>query len=321
MNAHRQVMIGILLSLTTALGWGVLPIAMKDVLLVMEPMTIVWYRFLSAAIGLGLILAYKKRLPRWQVCISRPWRWLIALATLGLAGNFVLYSSSLQYLTPTTMQVLAQLSPMGMLFASVLFLKETLRPSQLVGAILLLLGMFCFFNTGLIEIFTRLTQYTIGVILGVIAAAVWIVYGLAQKLLLQKMASQQILFLIYLLCAIVLSLFAKPQQLLLLNHWQLACLAFCCVNTLISYGALVEAMARWQAAQVSAIVTTTPLFTLLISDMLALIWPSLFHFATLNLLGYIGAIMVVLGAMFSAVGHYWWPRRRQVLSHKVEPQQ
>lgn len=39
--------------------WGALPIAMKQVLEVMEPSTIVFYR-LMASIGLGAILAVKK---------------------------------------------------------------------------------------------------------------------------------------------------------------------------------------------------------------------------------------------------------------------
>ncbi|NUM03007.1 EamA family transporter, partial [Escherichia coli] len=45
-RAHQQAGIGILLALTTAICWGALPIAMKQVLEVMEPPTIVFYRFL-----------------------------------------------------------------------------------------------------------------------------------------------------------------------------------------------------------------------------------------------------------------------------------
>ncbi len=53
----QQAGIGILLALTTAMCWGALPIAMKQVLEVMEPPTVVFYRFLMASIGLGTILA------------------------------------------------------------------------------------------------------------------------------------------------------------------------------------------------------------------------------------------------------------------------
>jgi drug/metabolite transporter (DMT)-like permease len=49
----QQAGIGIILALTTAMCWGALPIAMKQVLEVMEPPTVVFYRFLMASIGLG----------------------------------------------------------------------------------------------------------------------------------------------------------------------------------------------------------------------------------------------------------------------------
>ncbi len=43
------------------------------------------------------------------------------------------------------------------------------------------------------------------------------------------------------------------------------------LNSAVGYGALAEAMARWQAAQVSALIALTPLFTLLFSDFYQ--WP------------------------------------------------
>ncbi|WP_130943543.1 DMT family transporter, partial [Klebsiella quasipneumoniae] len=154
--------------------------------------------------------------------------------------------------------------------------------------------------TSPIEIFTRLTDYTWGVIFGVAAAAVWVSYGVAQKVLLRRLASQQILFLLYTLCTIALLPLATLSQVLALSHWQLACLIVCGLNTLVGYGALAEAMARWQAAQVSALITLTPLFTLLFSDLLSLAWPDVFARPMLNLLGYLGAFVVVAGAMYSA---------------------
>lgn len=86
---------------------------------------------------------------------------------------------------------------------------------------------------------------------------------------------------------------------------------FCGLNTLVGYGALAEAMARWQAAQVSALITLTPLFTLLFSDLLSLAWPDVFARPLLNLMGYLGAFVVVAGAMYSAVGHRLWGRWRK----------
>ncbi|RKQ39298.1 DMT family transporter [Enterobacter sp. R1(2018)] len=304
----QQAGIGILLALTTAVCWGALPIAMKQVLTVMEPPTVVFYRFLMASIGLGSILALRGKLPAMRIFRKPRWLVLLAIATGGLFGNFLLFSSSLQYLSPTASQVIGQLSPVGMMVASVVVLKEKMRGTQVVGAIMLLCGLVMFFNTSLIEIFTRLTDYTLGVIFGVLAATVWVTYGVAQKVLLRRLASQQILFLLYTLCTIALLPLAQPKMILQLSGWQLACLIFCGLNTLIGYGALAEAMARWQAAQVSAIITLTPLFTLLFSDLLALAWPDFFAMPLLNLVGYAGAFVVVAGAMYSAIGHRLWGR-------------
>lgn len=198
---------------------------MKQVLEVMEPPTIVFYRFLMASIGLGAILAVKKRLPPLRVFRKPRWLILLAVATAGLFGNFILFSSSLQYLSPTASQVIGQLSPVGMMVASVFILKEKMRSTQVVGALMLLSGLVMF----LTPVWSRYLQsspITPGVIFGVGAATVWVSYGVAQKVLLRRLASPQILFLLYTLCTIALFPLAKPRVIAQLSHWQLACLIF-----------------------------------------------------------------------------------------------
>ncbi|QKJ85479.1 DMT family transporter [Paramixta manurensis] len=307
----QQAGAGIALALVTAMCWGSLPIAMKQVLTTMDPFTVVFYRFLLAGLGLLLILSLKRQLPPRRIFTRPRWLLMVVVATAGLLGNFVLFSSSLRYLSPTASQVIGQLAPPGMMIASVFILKEKMRPTQIVGALMLMCGLVMFFNTSLLEIFTRLTDYTLGVIFGVGAASVWVIYGVAQKVLLRRLASQQILFLLYTLCTLTLLPLATPGLITQLTGWQLACLLYCGLNTLVGYGALAEAYARWQAAQVSALVTLTPLFTLLFSELLSLGWPDFFAVPILNLLGYIGAVVVVAGAMFSAIGHRLWPRRTE----------
>lgn len=194
----------------------------------------VWYRFLMAGMGLLLLLAPRRQLPPLRLFFR--WRWLIllAVATAGLLGNFVFFGTSLQYLNPSASQVIGQLSPVGMMLASVVILKERMRITQLIG------GLLMFFNSSLREIFTRLTANTLGVIFGCCAAMVWVSYGVAQKVLLRRLASQQILLLLYILCTIALTVVAKPLTLLQLTGGQLACLLFCGLNTLVGYGALAD---------------------------------------------------------------------------------
>lgn len=307
----QSVAIGFTLALITAIMWGIVPIAMKQILTDMRPNTLVWFRFVMSTIGLGMILAWRRQLPSLTLFRKRRWLIVLLIGAVGLGGNFLFFSSALQFLTPTASQVIAQLSPVGMMLASVLILKERMRPTQVIGAITLIFGLLLFFNTNLVEIFTQRTDFTKGIILGASAAGVWVSYGVAQKILLRRLGSQQILLLLYALCTLFIFPFASLNEVLNLNSWQLICLAFCGLNTVVAYGALAEAMARWQAAQVSAILTFTPLFTLLFSDLFSFLWPDLFVFQVLNTVGYIGALMVVSGAMCSAIGHRWWPKKKE----------
>ncbi|MCG7584614.1 DMT family transporter [Photobacterium sp. OFAV2-7] len=293
---------GILLALTTAFFWGALPIAMKQAVEVMEPFTIVWYRFVTASLGLGLWLYWRRQLPQVRALGIAGYGTLL-LASIGLAGNFVLFNSALEYLNPPVVQVIIQLAPVILLLSSVWLFKEKLGVHQVIGVSCLMFGLLLFFNERLVELFTSFTGYTLGVVLAVLAALVWVVYGLAQKVMLRQFSSPQILLMIYLICALMLTPLAVPEQILLMDQRQLGMLMFCCINTLVGYGAFAEAMARWQASQVSAVITLAPLFTIIFVDLASLVWPQYFAAAALNVMGYVGAIVVVSGAMFCAIGH------------------
>ena len=88
---HQNHVAGFLLSLTAAALWGVLPIALKELLAGMDAATVVWYRFLVAAVVLGIWLAARKSLPPiLQVAVKE--RWLLFIAALGLCGNYYFFS-------------------------------------------------------------------------------------------------------------------------------------------------------------------------------------------------------------------------------------
>ncbi|KJG19592.1 membrane protein [Photobacterium iliopiscarium] len=298
----RSPMIGFFLAMTTAVFWGALPIAMKQAVEVMDPFTIVWYRFIVAAFGLGLFLMWRKKLPIISN-LGRMGCMVLIIGSLGLAGNFVLYNSSLKYLNSHVVQVLIQLAPVMLLVSSAWVFKEKLGRHQVVGVIALIGGLILFFNERLIELFTSFSGYTVGVSLAVTAALVWVVYGLAQKWLLRQFSSAQILLMIYVICAVILTPMAQPQQIFAMDNRQLGMLLFCCINTLVGYGAFAEAMSRWQASQVSAVITLAPLFTILFVDLASLAWPQYVTTASLNIWGYLGAIVVVGGAVCCAIGH------------------
>ena len=62
----QQPMLGFLFALITAMAWGSLPIALKQVVSAMNVETIVWYRFIVPVLFYFYSLATKKHCPTHQ---------------------------------------------------------------------------------------------------------------------------------------------------------------------------------------------------------------------------------------------------------------
>lgn len=321
MIKRQNVKAGFLLAMLTAIMWGIIPIAMKYALAVIDPYTVVWYRFTISALGLTIWLAYKKQFPNFSIFKRRRRIIMLMIAGFGLLGNFILFAAGVQYLSATTSQVVAQLGIILFMISCAFVFKERLRPSQIIGIMILIMGLILFFNKNIIDLFVNMSEYSLGVWLTVFASISWTLYALTQKVLLKKLRAEQLLWLIYLICSIFILPIASPTKIFNANAGQIFALIFCGLNTIIAYGALVAAMERWQAAQVSAITTLTPLFALIFSDLFALLWPESFSIQYLNILGYIGAFTVVCGAMFATIGHHVWHHRKGILFNRKKGEQ
>ncbi|MDF7666690.1 DMT family transporter [Orbaceae bacterium ESL0727] len=306
MIKQQNVKLGFALAMLTAVMWGAVPIAMKYALGVLDPYTLAWSRLSMSAICLTFWLIYKKQMPNLTIFKKRRRFIILMIAGFGLLGNFALFSCAMQYLSATTAQIVGQTGIVIFMLSGAVIFKERLRPTQIIGILVLVVGLVLFFNKNLGDLFSHYLTYGIGVWLGLMAAISWACYALAQKVLLKKLHAVQLLWLLYLISAIFLLPLATPSEFANVNFTQLLAILFCGLNTVIAYGALVVAMEQWQAAQVSAITTLTPLFSLIFSDLFALIWPENFTMQYLNILGYIGAVSVVGGAMFATIGHYIW---------------
>lgn len=303
----QQPVLGFLFALITAMAWGSLPVALKQVLSSMSVQTIVWYRFVTASLVLFILLVYKNKLP--QIAKLGYYGWLVVVGVIGLAGNFFLFNSSLNYIEPSVAQIFIHVSSFGMLICGIFVFKEKLGMHQKIGLVLLLIGLGLFFNDRL-DIFTGLNAYSTGVLISISASLVWVAYGMAQKLMLRKFSSQQILLMIYLGCALVFTPFAEFSQVENLTPFALGCFIYCCLNTLFGYGAYAEALNRWDVSKVSVVITLVPLFTILFAHIAHYIDPTDFTAPELNTISYIGAFIVVCGAILSAIGHKLFPARQ-----------
>ncbi|MBD0683596.1 EamA family transporter [Pseudomonas sp. PSB18] len=292
---------GLFLALLTALLWGILPIKLKQVLQVMDPVTVTWFRLLVSGGLLFIYLSATRRLPSHKVLGPRG-GWLVAMAVLGLVGNYVLYLMGLNRLSPGTAQLVVQMGPILLLVASLFVFKERFSLGQGIGLLVLLIGFALFFNQRLAELLTSLSEYTAGVLMVLLASAVWTFYALGQKQLLTVWNSLQVMMVIYLFCALLLTPWVHPLEALQLSPLQGWLLFACCLNTLIAYGAFAEALAHWEASRVSATLAITPLVTFAAVAVAAWWWPDYVHAEQINLLGYGGAVLVVVGSALVALG-------------------
>ncbi|MBP0943010.1 DMT family transporter [Pseudomonas alliivorans] len=292
---------GLCLALLTALLWGILPVKLKQVLQAMDPVTVTWFRLLVSGSLLFVWLASVKRLPSFRL-LGRKGKVLVVLAVLGLVGNYMLYLVGLRMLSPGTTQLLIQIGPILLLISSIFLFKERFSLGQGIGLAILLIGFGLFFNQRLVELLTSLGDYTLGVLIVIMASVVWTFYGLSQKQLLTVWNSLQVMMVIYLFCALLITPWAHPAEALQLSPLQGWLLLACCLNTLVAYGAFAEALAHWEASRVSATLALTPLITLASVAIAAWLWPTYVQAEEINALGYGGALLVVLGSALTALG-------------------
>jgi drug/metabolite transporter (DMT)-like permease len=292
--------LGLALALTTAVCWGLLPIALKVTLAGMDAWTLTWYRFATSAVALGLFLAWRGRLPLKAPLTRRGW-WLYLVALLCLLANYVGYLVSLELTSPTVAQVLIQLAPVLLLFGGLLVFRESFAPLQWVGFAVLVAGLGVFFHDRLAEVFAIETRLGLGVAIMVFAALSWAVYALAQKQLLTQLASEQVLFLVYAGAVPLLLPPAHLAQVQALDGLQLGMLAFCCANTVVAYGCFAEALEHWEVSRVSAVVTLAPIVTVLGVHAAARLWPAAAPAETLTAWNLVGAALVVGGSMTTAL--------------------
>jgi drug/metabolite transporter (DMT)-like permease len=95
---------------------------------------------------------------------------------------------------------------------------------------------------------------------------------------------------------------AHPGQVLALDPLQFWMLAFCCANTVVAYGCFAEALEHWEVSRVSAVVTVAPLVTLAGMHAASNLWPGSLAAEGLSWLSVGGALLVVTGAMTTAIG-------------------
>jgi drug/metabolite transporter (DMT)-like permease len=272
------------------------PIALTVVLKKIDPYTINWFQFTIAFILSGGYLVYQQKLPEVSKLRSGA-GYLWAIAILGLTGNYLFFVMGLQSTSPSHAEVLIQLAGVFFSLGAMIVFKERYTRTQWLGLGIIVCGFIGFFSEQLKVLFADADRYIGGSIMLVLAGLTWAFYALAQKQLLAKIDSAQIMWVIYGVCGIffgILSNFGSLSQLGLIE-WMM--LIFCGLNTVVAYGCFAESLQHWEVSKVSAIIALAPIFTIGSMSMITWLSPGLVTPEKLTPISLIGAILIIVGSM------------------------
>ena len=287
--------LGLMLALLTTTLWGSLPVALKTLLATMSPLSVTWYRYAISALLLTAFLRWRGgRLPIPPDL--RKLAPLLAVAAIGFTGNNILFLAGLNRVGPSASQVVIQLAPVLLIVAGVVVFHEPFSFRQWLGVAVLLGGMALFFHRGVAAAIA-----SPGVLLIVLAAALWAGYAMAQKQLLRNLPSLTVLWTAYVCGALFLLPVATPTQALRLDPFGWVVLAYCCLNGVIAYGSFAESMSHLEVSRVSAVLATTPLFTPIFSELAARQWPDRVAREGLDWLQLAGGLLVAAGSVLAAL--------------------
>jgi drug/metabolite transporter (DMT)-like permease len=287
--------LGLALSLLTVFLWGILPIALAVTLQALDVYTVVWFRFLVSFVLLAVYLGMCGKLPQLKQLHSTSWK-LLAIATLMLGSNYFLFMQGLALTSPANAEVIIQLATLLLGLGGLFIFQERYVLHQWIGVSVLICGYILFFREQINNLITSQNTYLFGSALIMLGAAVWAIYALAQKQLLQSLSSGSIMMIIYGGCALLFTPLAKVETIFTLDSLHLGMLLFCALNTLIAYGAFAESLEHWEASRVSAVLALAPIITLISVELVSVIVPSLIPLEKVTLIGILGAVLVVGGS-------------------------
>jgi drug/metabolite transporter (DMT)-like permease len=226
---------------------------------------------------------------------------LLAIATLTLIGNYVLYLVALDHVTPSVTQVVIQLAPLMLLIGGVVVFHEHFARTQWIGFVILGTGLLLFFNERLPLLLQPTEGLGLGVSLTVAAGVCWAALRAraeeAARAFLRAAGSVDDLRRCRRAAAAGKRARIDPRA----RRLQLGMLGFCCANTLVAYGSFGEALYHWDLSRVSAVLATAPLFTIAGMWVVERFGLGLVAAEGLNGLSVAGALMVVVGSMTCAL--------------------
>ena len=284
---------GILLSIVTALLWGVLPIFLKITLQDFHAGTISWFRFLFALLILAAIMQWKAYRP---LNSFRKLPWMGILGGACLSANYYWVTVGVDLSGPSNMAVLIQTASIFLVLAGVYVFHERLALKQTLGMVIAGSGLFLFFYDQQSHI-QDVGDYYYADFLIILAGLVWVGYMVSQKFLSRQYGAQSLNLLVYAVATLTLIGGVEWEDFTRAGLTSWLSMIFCGINTLLAYGALAEAVKYIPLALISLIISLNPLRTLLGMKFL----PAMDFFGLqpdpIGAVGYCGGMVAVAGVV------------------------
>jgi len=284
---------GILLSLVTALLWGVLPIFLKITLQGFHAGTISWFRFVFAFLLLAGILQWKEHKPL-DILRKPPWMGIVGGACL--SANYYWVTVAVDLSGPSNMAVLIQTASIFLVLVGVFVFHEHLTLRQVLGMFVAGVGLFLFFHDQQSRILET-GDYFYANFLIVLAALVWVGYMVSQKFLSRQYGAQSLNLLVYAVATLTLIGGVEWADFTHAGLTAWLSLIFSGFNTLLAYGTLAEAVKYIPLALISVIISLNPLITLWGMKILPQIGFAGLQADPVGSLGYFGGAVAVTGVV------------------------
>jgi drug/metabolite transporter (DMT)-like permease len=293
--------LGLALATTTMVSWATLPIALSAMLRDLDPITLIWFRFLTASAKLATILGLRGTLPKQAKIKARGWT-LLVVAALCMAANYFFFLVGLDLTTPANTQVLMQLCPLMFSLGGIAIYGERFRRSQWFGFFILIAGLTVFCSDQLLAFVSEGRRYLLGYAAVFAAALTWTISALIQKRLLTIFRSPALLLCLYVGCTLCFTPFAHPAKIASLSGTGIALLLYCALNTLVAYGAFSAALENLEASRVGAVIALSPVATFGFIAATDAFFPGVLPPERFSLWMLLGAATVVAGSVTTARG-------------------
>ena len=287
---------GILYAFITAILWGVLAIALKVSLSEMTPVDISWFRFFLAFLVLATYYTIKK--PSYLRILKKP-PLLLVIATLCLATNYYGFIKGVHLTSPSVAQVFIQLGPVLLAISGFVIFHEKVRWRQVLGLILVLVGLVVFYRDQLHVIVSGKNSWQTGVIWVLIAALTWAIYSVLLKVLVTRHPPMQLNLVIFGLPVLLYLPFVEFGHFFSIGITDWLILLFLGLNTLFAYGLLTLAIQYVEANKISVILVLNPLLTFGIMAILGNAGVSWITHEQYTVVTIVGALIVLAGAILT----------------------